>query len=143
MRQSFLLIKLVTICLILLTYCSFGFADQLVWVPINPSFGGNSFNASWLMQQAEAQNKLGETSRSDWQYDRDPLKDFSESMNRQILSRLSSRLIQSAFGESELEPGHYEIGDYIIDISSTNTGISIIITDPTTGAETKMEIPFY
>ncbi len=129
--------------LMLFLFVSTSTADQLVWVPINPSFGGSSFNASWLMQQAEAQNKLGDTGYSGYSYERDPLKDFSESLNRQILSRLSSRLIQSAFGESELEPGHYEIGDYIIDIGSTDQGIKIIIQDPNTGSETKMEIPFY
>jgi curli production assembly/transport component CsgF len=117
--------------------------DELIWTPINPSFGGNYLNASWMMQQAEAQNKLkAKTDRYD-PYERDPLKDFSESLNRQILSRLSSRLIQSAFGESDLGPGHYEIGDYIIDIGSTDSGITIDITDPTSGTKTSMEIPYY
>ncbi len=118
-------------------------ADELVWTPINPSFGGNSFNAAWLMQQAEAQNKLkDETQRYD-PFRRDALQDFSESLNRQILSRLSSRLIQTMFGEAAFEPGNYEIGDYIINISSTETGIRIEITDQRTGSETSMEIPFY
>lgn len=116
-------------------------ATELIWYPINPSFGGNPYNAQWLMQQAEVQKP--EVERVSWYEERDALQDFKESLNRQILSRLSSRLIRTVFGEEELEPGHYEIGDYIIDISSTETGIRVNITDPSTGAETTIEIPYY
>ena len=129
-------------CLIIFLFITTATADQLVWVPINPSFGGSPFNAAWLMQQAEAQ-KPEEKRITTWYEERGLLEDFTESMNRQILSRLSSRLIQMAFGEMELEPGHYEIGDFVIDISSTDTGISVIITDPITGGKTTIEIPYY
>ena len=144
MRRYSIIVIFWIFCFMYLFTGSSVIADELVWVPINPSFGGSPFNAAWLMQQAEAQNKLVEEEVGvDWQYDSDPLKDFAESLNRQILSRLSNRLIESAFGETELEPGHYEIGDYIIDITSTDTGIRVVITDPTTGAETTVEIPYY
>ena len=144
MKRYSIIVMFWIFCFVYLFTGSSVIADELVWTPINPSFGGSPFNAAWLMQQAEAQNKLVEERvGEDWRYDKDPLQDFTESLNRQILSRLSSRLIQTAFGETELEPGHYEIGDYIIDITSTDTGIRVVITDPTTGAETTVEIPYY
>jgi len=117
-------------------------ADELVWTPVNPSFGGSPFNADWLMAQAEAQKPV-EEEEVDYGLEQDPLADFQEDLNRQILNRLSSRLIEMAFGESELAPGYYEIGDYIIEIITTDAGIRIIITDPMSGGETTMEIPYY
>jgi len=119
-----------------------GMADELVWTPVNPSFGGSPFNADWLMAQAEAQKPV-EEEEMDYGYEQDPLADFQNDLNRQILNRLSSRLIEMAFGEGELAPGYYEIGDYIIEIITTDAGIRIIITDPMTGGETTMEIPYY
>lgn len=129
--------------LLFILFVGTALADQLVWVPINPSFGGSSFNADWLMAQAEAQKPEEESVYQTYTSETDALQDFSESLNRQILSRLSSRLIQSAFGETELEAGHYEIGDFIIDIEQINTGIRVIITDPMTGQDTTIEIPYY
>ncbi|MFO7677569.1 MAG: curli assembly protein CsgF, partial [Thermoplasmatota archaeon] len=54
---------------------------------MNPAFGGNYMNHSWLLQNAEAQNTHEEKSESS-RYDRDPLADFESSMNRQILGQL-------------------------------------------------------
>ena len=143
MRKSSYFLKIL-ICSLLIVFTAVSLiGDELIWTPVNPSFGGNYMNASWMMQQAEAQNKLKAKTESYSRYDRDPLKNFKEDLNRRILSRFSSRLMESAFGEAELGPGHYEIGDYIIDIGSTGSGITIDITDPTTGTTTSMEVPYY
>lgn len=140
-----LLLRRLTIfaCLFFLIFTTAILADQLVWTPINPSFGGNPFNGDWLIAQAEAQKPEEEEVSEGWQLETDPLEDFSESLNRQILSRLSSRIIETAFGEADLESGHYEIGDFIIDIDATDAGVRVIITDPSTGDDTTIEIPYY
>ena len=117
-------------------------ASEIVWKPINPAFGGYYYNAQWLMSTAQAQ-KTKDTSSPYSYSSRDPLKDFQESLNRQILSRLSSKLITQMFGEAELEPGHYEIGDYIIDVTPGEQGIRIDISDPVTGQDTSIELPYY
>lgn len=128
--------------LLLIIFVAPAIADQLVWTPINPSFGGSPFNGDWLLAQAEAQKPKEEVT-SAFGVQADPLEDFANSLNRQILSRLSSRLIESAFGEADLEAGHYEIGDFIIDIEDTGAGLRVIITDPSTGQDTTIEIPYY
>jgi len=43
---------------------SFAAASQLNYQPINPSFGGNPQNGSWLLSQASAQGKAAEGSSS-------------------------------------------------------------------------------
>jgi curli production assembly/transport component CsgF len=118
------------------------FSQQLVYTPINPSFGGSPLNGNWMLSQAQAQNGFTSEESIDSRFDRDPLTDFKESLNRQILSELSRNLITSMFGESGLEEGRYTIGDYIIDITQGAAGITIIIFDLITGDETTIIIPY-
>lgn len=119
-------------------------ATELVFTFVNPAFGGNPFNAQWLMNSAQSQNKLKEP-LEEWKMpERDPIEDFKNSLNRQMLYRLSRQIIDEAFGEEGgLEPGHYNLGDYAIDISLTLDGIRIILTDIATGNQTIIEIPYY
>jgi len=118
-------------------------SSQLVWTPINPSFGGNPYNASWLMSSAQAQNTLEEKAAVSPYTERDPLEDFKNNLSRQVLSRLSSQLIRTAFGDKGVEPGHYEVGGFIIDITENISSIGIEILDPATGDQTIVEIPYY
>lgn len=118
-------------------------ASELVFTFINPAFGGNPFNAQWLMDSAQIQNKFKEP-LEEWKMpETDPIEDFKKSLNRQILYKLSSKIIDSAFGEGGLESGHYDLGDYTIDISITLSGIRIVLTDIATGNQTIIEVPYY
>jgi len=132
------------VCVLFLAAASVTTATELVWTFINPSFvGGSPFNASWLMASAQAQNRHMEPTRG---YQRpDPMDDFEYNLNRQILSRLTTKIINEAFGEESenpLEPGEYIVGDYIINVT-TDGGITIVITDIITGDTTTVQIPYY
>ncbi len=118
-------------------------ASELVYTPINPSFGGSSFNGAWLLSQAQAQNTLTEKKAASSSYSRDPLEDFQKSLNRSILSRLSRQLVTSAFGEDSLQEGSYEIGDFVIDVTEGDDGVNIRIIDGATGNETSIVVPYY
>lgn len=131
------------VCGLFLMFAGVATATELVWVPINPSFGGPSYNATWLMVSATAQNKLKEGSNPGNPYTRDLIQDFESSLNRQILYRLSRKIIDAAFGEEGLESGYYNIGDYTIDVGSNLAGICIVVTDTGTGSTTTVEIPYY
>lgn len=115
-------------------------ATPLVWTPIFPSFGGPSYNGTWLMAQAEAQKPQAKV-KYWWQ--RDPIETFEQDLTRQMLSRLARKIIDDAFGEEAMEPGHYEIGDYVIDITTDAMGINVNIVDPITGNSTTVVIPYY
>ncbi len=123
------------------------FAGEMLYSPINPSFGGNSFNAQWLMDEAQSQNEYKEKKEDDpFSYLSDPLEEFQESLNRQVLSRLSREIIDAAFGdgdEGDFTDGTYQIGDYHIDIDASTNVIKIVITDELTGNNTTVEVPYY
>jgi len=115
-------------------------ASELVYAPISPSFGGNPYSGQWLLNQAQAQNKFEEE-----EPERDLMEDFEERLIRQILYRMSRSIIDEAFGEygDTIEPGHYEIGNYHIDISTDGVFITVVITDIVIGDTTTVEVPYY
>lgn len=120
-------------------------AQDFVYTPKNPAFGGNPYNYSWLMSSAQAQDtyKAPDTAEDRFGYSRDPAQDFAESLNRQILSRLSREIITRQFGEDALEEGTYVLGDYQIEIGNAGDGVSITIVDVKTGATTNVSVPYF
>jgi curli production assembly/transport component CsgF len=137
----------VTLTLLLLATASSAKSQQLVYTPINPAFGGSPFNASWLLSEAQAQNGFtqgGAAGSSYSPYTRNALEDFKQSLNSQILSQLSRQLISKTFGTSgQIKPGHFEFGDYVIDITESIEGVTILIYDNATGNETSILVPYF
>lgn len=123
-------------CFLFLT--TFGFAQQLTYKPINPAFGGNSFNYQWLLSAAEAQNtfKDPEAGRNDL----NGLNNFSENLNRQLLGQLSRTLLGSQIGDS-LQPGSFVFGDLAVEVVESSEGLVINILDLTTGEQTQVIVP--
>lgn len=119
------------------------FSQDFVYTPINPAFGGSFYNYSWLLSSAQAQNTIEEGRDEYNPYENDPIADFEESLNRQILSQLSRQLIYDQFGEGGLTEGHYEMGSYQIDVVPGDLGIEIQILDVSTGSETKVTVPYF
>jgi len=94
----------------------FSQAQQLVYKPINPAFGGESFNYSWLMSSAAAQNQF-DASKNKNPYDNrmdSSLNNFSDSMNRQLLSEISRKLFNDTLGDGPLKAGKYMYGNLFL-----------------------------
>jgi curli production assembly/transport component CsgF len=126
--------------LIILAFSQVLKAQDFVYKPINPAFGGDSYNYTWLLSSAESQNKLKDPEAQS-SYDRDPLADFQEDMNRQILYNLSRKLVDDQFGEDALEPGVYDVGSYHIEVSEGADGLNVTILDAASGTQTSVIIP--
>ena len=115
-------------------------AQQLIYQPTNPAFGGFSTNYQWLLSSAQLQNPYEEETSS--RFIRNPLADFQQSLQRQILSQLSRELIGSRFGGLDLtQPGTYELGDFNIEIVPGLDGVVIRVFNILTGEETTVTIP--
>jgi curli production assembly/transport component CsgF len=122
-----------------------GNAQSFVYRPINPSFGGSFYNYSGLISSAEAQNiykKSSPTSTSATRSTATALDTFSDNINKQILSKLSSQFLKNSFGEQSLKEGTYQYGDLRLDVSNGREGVNIRIID-NKGGETVITIPFY
>jgi curli production assembly/transport component CsgF len=120
-------------------------AQSFIYRPVNPSFGGSSYNYSGLLSSAEAQNvykKNTPTSTGATRSTATSLDTFSDNISRQILSKLSSQFLKNQFGEQSLKEGTYQYGDLRLDVSNGREGINIRIID-NKGGETVITIPFY
>jgi curli production assembly/transport component CsgF len=121
-------------------------AQDFVYTPINPAFGGNPYNYSWLLSSAQALDTYEDPTKTDLDYrsySSNPLDDFTESLNRQILSQLSREIVSRQFGENALEDGTYILGNYQIEIGNSGSGIVISIIDILTGSTTNVSIPYF
>lgn len=122
-------------------------ASELIYYPINPSFGGNPLNGSWMLNSALATNKHKDPDLDDStgieSTQQTPLQAFQESLERAVLSRLTSAATSNLFDPvtGKLVPGTVETGNFTITIADSGGGILTITTlDKATGAVTTFEV---
>ncbi|WP_415326025.1 curli production assembly/transport component CsgF [Chryseobacterium sp. MMS23-Vi53] len=131
--------------LIMLSFISgifLGYSQQFVYKPINPAFGGDTFNYQWLLSSANAQNQFDDkNSVSNLLDNLNSLDSFSQSLNRQVLSELSRKLFEDQFGEGDIKPGNYLFGSLYLQITSTAQGLLINILDTSNGDQSEVIIP--
>ncbi len=127
---------------LILGFTQFAFSQDLVYRPINPAFGGDTFNYQWLLSSAQEQNDYKEKNELSL-LDDDPLKQFEQDLNRQILSQLSRRLVTDVFGEEGLKDGTFSLGGFQIEISNNLDGVHINILNINNGSETSIIVPFF
>ncbi|MCK9529950.1 MAG: curli assembly protein CsgF [Gammaproteobacteria bacterium] len=117
-------------------------ATELVYEPINPSFGGNPLIGSFLLNNAQLQDDLKDPDAVDPRASQSDLERFNDLLQRSILNRIASSLSSSLFdANGELVPGTLETSDFIIDIIDLGGGVlQVTTTDKTTGATSSFQI---
>lgn len=115
-------------------------AQEMVYYPKNPAFGGNPGNYGWLLNSANTQNLHEESRQAGFQ--RDPLADFQNSLQRQVLSQLTRDIVRREFGDGEeLQQQRFEFGEFSIEVNPGTDGVQISIFNILTGDETSVTIP--
>ncbi|AHD14857.1 curli assembly protein CsgF [Pseudomonas asiatica] len=111
-------------------------ATELVYTPVNPAFGGNPLNGTWLLNNAQAQND----------YDDPDLKDRSsaftgttalERFSNQLESRMLSQLLDNI---SNGNTGSMATDAFLIDVIDDSGALSIKVTDRATGEISIIEV---
>ncbi|HEY9217774.1 MAG TPA: curli assembly protein CsgF [Phenylobacterium sp.] len=117
-------------------------AQDMVYEPINPSFGGNPFNSAHLLGVAGAINDYKDpnatsttgASQSDL---------FARQLQSRLLSALSSQITNAIFGENAQESGNVNFGGQQIAWVRTLESVTVTITDDASGSETVIEVPTF
>lgn len=134
--------KILTVAIIFFAGIFLAKSQQLVYKPINPAFGGDTFNYQWLLSSANAQNQFDEkANNSSLLGGLNSLDSFTQSLNRQVLSQLSNKLFNEQFGEGEVKPGNYMFGSLYLQITSTAQGLLINILDTVSGDQSEIVVP--
>lgn len=133
-------------------------ATEMVYTPINPSFGGNPLNGTFLLNQATAQNKFKEQNTSALLSaysaangssatgsSTDPVEQFKTQLNRMLLSGLADKLIRMAFGTDAVTSGDYAMGDMKVHVDAITdpTNLTVTISNVATGSTTTITLPVY
>lgn len=126
--------------LIIICFPVYVFSQQLVYKPINPAFGGDTFNYNWLLSSAQSQNGFTDPNQQS-DNDATTLESFTDNLNRQLLNRISTELFRQQFGNDELQPGTFTFGSLEVEITNGITGLIINILDTTTGEQTQIIVP--
>lgn len=117
-------------------------ATEIVYVPFNPSFGGNPLNGSVLLNSAQATKRHQENPMAGLNLsERSPLQSFNESLERAILSRLASSATAEIFNEDgSLKEGTVTTNNFSIVITDIGGSLMITTTDRVTGASTSFQV---
>lgn len=115
-------------------------ADDLVYTPNNPTFGGNPFNSSHLLGIANAQNDYRDP-RSTANSSQADI--FARQLQSRLLSALSSQLVDAIFGENPQERGTISFGGQTINFVRGLEDVTITIINDATGEETVIVVPTF
>jgi curli production assembly/transport component CsgF len=115
-------------------------AQELVYTPVNPSFGGNPFNSAHLLGIANAQDDTEAPSSASG----DPQADlFIRQLQSRLLSGLASEVANAIFGEDPQDYGRVVFGDQTVEFVRGLDSITLTIFDATTGTTTEVVVPIF
>jgi len=112
-------------------------ASELVYYPVNPSFGGNPNNSGHLIGLAGSQNRHRPVNEQD-----SPLQEFNDRLQRSLLGRITSAVTRDIVdNDGNITPGTFETLDYAINIVDDGGGLMTIETiDKVTGETTTIQV---
>ncbi len=114
-------------------------ATELIWSPVNPSFvGGDPLNGSYLLNNAISQDNNKDPSSTT---STNRLDDFTDNLNSSILSLLSARIVNKAFGSEELPTGTFTVGDFKVTVTDNITNLNVVVQDIPNKNTTTINIP--
>jgi curli production assembly/transport component CsgF len=116
-------------------------AQDLVYEPINPSFGGNPFNSAHLLGIANAQNDFTDPDSSRGSSSQADI--FARQLQSRLLSALSSQIVDAIFGENPQQQGTISFGGQTIDFFRDLDSVTLNITNDETGEVTEIVIPTF
>jgi len=126
--------------IVILFFCTASYTQALVYKPMNPNFGGDTFGYQQLLSSADAQNDFKEDSNSGIQQ-KTQLERFKENLNNQLLNKISNSLFDDQFGGSGISTGTYNFGSLSVDVYPSNLGLIVDILDIDTGEQTQVIVP--
>lgn len=122
------------------------YASTITYQFLIPSFGGNPNYFYVFKSEADVQNiyHAPEKPKPEVNDVQQQIEDFKRRLRYMILSRLASKIVDAAFGNTnELPTGTYEIEGFEVSIQPQDGEIQVQLTDTSTGSTTTVVVPTY
>lgn len=113
-------------------------SSELVYTPINPSFGGNPFNSAHLLGVATAQSKYKDPTALN---SSDPASQFLRTLQSRLLSSLATQITDVIFGDNAQQSGLIRFGDQEISFVRGIDSVTLTITNNADGSVTVIVVP--
>jgi curli production assembly/transport component CsgF len=113
-------------------------ASEIVYQPVNPSFGGNPFNSGHLLGVANSINDYKDPNALN---NSDPAKQFLRTIQSRLLSTIASQVTELIFGDNPQESGVIRFGDQEIRFVRGLDSVTLTITNFTDGSVTEIVVP--
>jgi curli production assembly/transport component CsgF len=123
---------------------SIGSAGQLTYTPVNPVFGGNPANGTYLLGLAAANNSkflTAKTQSSPASTNQDAVQQFQQVVTSALLSQIASQVGQEIIGPNAANSGTFNLNGEVIQFARSGGQVNINITDGASGATTNIQIP--
>ena len=120
--------------LALLTASPLSWGGNMVFQFVNPNFGGNPNNGSFLLNEAQAQNSYKDPDSYDFgSSGTSALDNFTSSIQSQLLGSLMGNINQG-------KPGRLVTQDFTVDIQNTDGQLVMNVTDRQTGKVSTIQV---
>ena len=109
-------------------------AGDLIYQPINPSFGGDPFVGSYLLGKAQAQDTTTDPNTRSVQ---------SLSSTERLLQNLESRLISQLISDvsrGEVDEGSFDSDEFGVVVSDSSGQLVVRVVDKITGDVTEISV---
>lgn len=120
--------------------CGEALAQDLVYEPVSPTFGGNPFNSQHILGTANAQNKFKDPDSASQD---SQANIFARQLESRLLSALSSQIVDAIFGENPQERGTIKFGGQTIEFVRGLEDVTLTISDDETGELTTIVVPTF
>jgi len=98
-------------------------AEQIVYTPVNPSFGGNPSNAAGLLANANATNNFKDPAAVNALAQLTPLQQFNQNLQQFVLNRIAASVTGSIINaQGQLQPGTITTTDFTIVVAQAGWG---------------------
>ena len=122
------------VALLLLAFSPASWSGNLVFQFVNPNFGGNPNNGSFLLSEANAQNSYKDPSGYDFESSTpSALDNFTSAIQSQLLGNLMGNISQG-------KPGRLVTKDFIVDVTNTDGRLMMNILDRSSGKSSTIEV---
>ncbi len=115
-------------------------AQDVVYRPISPTFGGNPFNSNHVLGVANANNNTRDPRATSTNSQADI---FARQLQSRLLSALSSQIVDAIFGDNPQESGTISFGGQTIEFFRSLDEVTLIIRNDETGEETRIVVPLF
>lgn len=115
-------------------------AQDVVYRPISPTFGGNPFNSNHVLGVANANNDTRDPRAANTNSQADI---FARQLQSRLLSSLSSQIVDAIFGDNPQESGTISFGGQTIEFFRSLDEVTLIIRNDETGEETRIVVPLF